>query len=179
MQNKIAFITGGSRGLGKNAAIHLAKKGVNTIFTYHSNQAAAEATDQPSEPASDTASAPADAPSEDAQTAASNADTATETDAATATDTTTETDTATAADTATETETAPEAAEAAQDTAEPNMLDALTPEGFNLDTVLEMISGSDVNEIQKTMLRGAIEQAKDNPELLSEALKLVKETLGL
>jgi NAD(P)-dependent dehydrogenase (short-subunit alcohol dehydrogenase family) len=37
----IALVTGGSRGLGRNAAIHLARKGVDVILTYHSNEAAA------------------------------------------------------------------------------------------------------------------------------------------
>jgi NAD(P)-dependent dehydrogenase (short-subunit alcohol dehydrogenase family) len=35
--NKIALITGSSRGLGKSAALNLAKKGVDVIVTYHSN----------------------------------------------------------------------------------------------------------------------------------------------
>jgi NAD(P)-dependent dehydrogenase (short-subunit alcohol dehydrogenase family) len=35
---KIAIITGGSRGLGKNTAEHLAAKGVGVIFTYHSKE---------------------------------------------------------------------------------------------------------------------------------------------
>jgi NAD(P)-dependent dehydrogenase (short-subunit alcohol dehydrogenase family) len=34
---KIAIVTGSSRGLGKSTALHLAKKGVNIIITYHSN----------------------------------------------------------------------------------------------------------------------------------------------
>lgn len=34
MTQKIALITGGSRGLGKNTAIHLAQKGVDVIITY-------------------------------------------------------------------------------------------------------------------------------------------------
>lgn len=39
---KIAIITGGSRGLGRNAALHLARRGVDTILTYRSNRAEAE-----------------------------------------------------------------------------------------------------------------------------------------
>ncbi len=38
----IALITGGSRGLGRNTAISLARKGGDSIITYHSNQAEAE-----------------------------------------------------------------------------------------------------------------------------------------
>lgn len=34
MTQKIALITGGSRGLGKNTALHLAQKGVDVIITY-------------------------------------------------------------------------------------------------------------------------------------------------
>ena len=40
--NKIAIITGGSRGLGRNTAINLARRGVDIIFTYRSNKAEAE-----------------------------------------------------------------------------------------------------------------------------------------
>ncbi|MBO0947153.1 SDR family NAD(P)-dependent oxidoreductase [Fibrella forsythiae] len=32
---KIALVTGGSRGLGKNMALSLARKGINVILTYH------------------------------------------------------------------------------------------------------------------------------------------------
>lgn len=42
-KNKIALITGGSRGLGKNMAIAIAKKGLDVIITYHTNEAAANA----------------------------------------------------------------------------------------------------------------------------------------
>lgn len=35
---KIALVTGGSRGLGKDMALSLAKKGINVLLTYHSNQ---------------------------------------------------------------------------------------------------------------------------------------------
>ncbi|MED5523669.1 MAG: SDR family oxidoreductase [Pseudomonadota bacterium] len=39
----IALITGGSRGLGRDTALTLAKRGVDIIITYHSNQQAADA----------------------------------------------------------------------------------------------------------------------------------------
>jgi NAD(P)-dependent dehydrogenase (short-subunit alcohol dehydrogenase family) len=38
---KIAIITGGSRGLGKSMAFHLAQQGTDIILTYHSRQAEA------------------------------------------------------------------------------------------------------------------------------------------
>jgi NAD(P)-dependent dehydrogenase (short-subunit alcohol dehydrogenase family) len=41
-QNKIALVTGGSRGLGKNMALALAKKGIDVAFTYNSNKDAAD-----------------------------------------------------------------------------------------------------------------------------------------
>ena len=36
--NKIALVTGGSRGLGKDMALNLGKKGIDVIITYHSRQ---------------------------------------------------------------------------------------------------------------------------------------------
>lgn len=41
-KNKIALVTGGSRGLGKNMALALAKKGFDVVITYHSNKEAAD-----------------------------------------------------------------------------------------------------------------------------------------
>jgi NAD(P)-dependent dehydrogenase (short-subunit alcohol dehydrogenase family) len=35
--NKIAIVTGSSRGLGKSTALNLAKKGIDVIVTYHQN----------------------------------------------------------------------------------------------------------------------------------------------
>jgi len=44
MENsKIALLTGGSRGLGKNMALSLAKKGINVIITYNSKKDEADA----------------------------------------------------------------------------------------------------------------------------------------
>ena len=40
-QNKIALVTGGSRGLGKNMAIALAKKGIDVILTFNSKESEA------------------------------------------------------------------------------------------------------------------------------------------
>jgi NAD(P)-dependent dehydrogenase (short-subunit alcohol dehydrogenase family) len=44
ISTKIALVTGASRGLGRNTAIALARKGVDVIGTYHSNKAEADAT---------------------------------------------------------------------------------------------------------------------------------------
>lgn len=41
-KNKIAVVTGGSRGLGKSMALALAKKGIDVVLTYNSNKEAAD-----------------------------------------------------------------------------------------------------------------------------------------
>jgi NAD(P)-dependent dehydrogenase (short-subunit alcohol dehydrogenase family) len=41
-KNKIALVTGGSRGLGKDMAISLAKKGIDVVLTYNTNKAEAD-----------------------------------------------------------------------------------------------------------------------------------------
>ncbi|EPY5342534.1 SDR family NAD(P)-dependent oxidoreductase [Klebsiella quasipneumoniae] len=41
MTQRIALVTGGSRGLGKNAVLKLAGKGTDILLTYHSNRQAA------------------------------------------------------------------------------------------------------------------------------------------
>jgi NAD(P)-dependent dehydrogenase (short-subunit alcohol dehydrogenase family) len=40
----IAIVTGGSRGLGRSIVLSLASRGVNSVFTYHSNRAEADTT---------------------------------------------------------------------------------------------------------------------------------------
>ncbi|SHG23028.1 SDR family NAD(P)-dependent oxidoreductase [Flagellimonas flava] len=44
MDTKIALITGGSRGLGRDMALRIADRGLNVVITYHSNVSAAEET---------------------------------------------------------------------------------------------------------------------------------------
>ena len=46
MTRSIALITGASRGLGRNMALHLAKRGVHIIGTYRSGAAEAESLKQ-------------------------------------------------------------------------------------------------------------------------------------
>lgn len=41
-RNKIALITGGSRGLGRNMALAIARKGLDVIITYNANKEAAD-----------------------------------------------------------------------------------------------------------------------------------------
>jgi len=42
MTNTIALVTGGSRGLGRNTAIALARQGTDVVLTYHSNKEQAD-----------------------------------------------------------------------------------------------------------------------------------------
>ncbi len=44
LQNRVAVVTGGSRGIGRGIALAFAAEGADIIFTYHSNQEAAEET---------------------------------------------------------------------------------------------------------------------------------------
>jgi NAD(P)-dependent dehydrogenase (short-subunit alcohol dehydrogenase family) len=41
-KNKIAIVTGGSRGIGRSTVLSLAKRGVDSIFTYNSSRTEAE-----------------------------------------------------------------------------------------------------------------------------------------
>ena len=57
MTDKIALVTGGSRGLGRSAALHLAAKGVGIVLTYRGNREEAGATVAAIEAAGGTAAA--------------------------------------------------------------------------------------------------------------------------
>jgi len=41
-RKRIALVTGGSRGIGRNTVLSLARDGVDSLFTYHSNRGEAE-----------------------------------------------------------------------------------------------------------------------------------------
>ncbi len=150
---------------------------------------AAEAVDAATETATEAADAASEAASAAAETASEAADAAT-----TAADTAVETATE-AADAATETvtETVQDGVaatqEAAQDTVEavtatPEPLaadaapDALTMDGFSMDKARELIEGTDLGAMQKTLLVQTINKAQDNPELLKSALEAARSALG-
>src|SRR5260370_7503201 len=44
LRNRVALITGGSRGIGRGIAVHLAKDGARVAIAYRSNKAAAQQT---------------------------------------------------------------------------------------------------------------------------------------
>ena len=56
--------------------------------------------------------------------------------------------------------------------------DVLTVDGFDFDKAIEMIDGSDLGAVQKTTLKAGLEQARDNPELLSQLLEQVRGAMG-
>ena len=74
---------------------------------------------------------------------------------------------------------ATETVAAATEEAAGGMADLLTPEGFNLDKVGEMIDGSELGALKKTALKTALDGAKDNPELLNGVLEQIKTALGM
>ena len=55
----------------------------------------------------------------------------------------------------------------------------LTVDGFNFDKVVEMIDGSELGVLEKTTLKAGLDQVKDNPELLGDALAKLREALNL
>ncbi len=57
--------------------------------------------------------------------------------------------------------------------------DLFTVDGFALDKALEYVEASDLDAATKMATKTAIEQAKDNPELLKVALQAARAKLGL
>ena len=54
-----------------------------------------------------------------------------------------------------------------------------TAEGVDFDRIGELLENSDLGALQKTTLKTALDQARDNPDLLQAALDQVKSALGL
>ena len=73
---------------------------------------------------------------------------------------------------------AEEAAAAEAVAADEGTADLLTAEGFDADKVMEMITNSDLSDVQKTVLSGAVNAIKDNPALLEATLTRLQEALG-
>ena len=71
------------------------------------------------------------------------------------------------------------AVEAAEAAAPEGMAALLTPEGFDADKVAEMINGSELSAVQKTVLTGAVLAVKENPALLEATLARIKEAMDM
>lgn len=59
------------------------------------------------------------------------------------------------------------------------MQELLSVEGFDLEKVTEMVDGSDLGTLQKTVLMEGLKAAQDSPELLGEILEKVRDALNL
>lgn len=55
----------------------------------------------------------------------------------------------------------------------------LSVDGFDLDKVTEMVEGSELGAVQKTLLTKGLKSAQDNPELLKAALDKIREALNM
>jgi len=57
--------------------------------------------------------------------------------------------------------------------------EALTVDGFDMSKVSDMIDNSELGDMQKTLLKGSLEKAQENPDMLNTALEKVREALGM
>lgn len=55
----------------------------------------------------------------------------------------------------------------------------LTTDGFDAAKVGELIDGSDLDPMKKTLLKAAIEKAGENPEMVEAVIEQVKTALGM
>ena len=137
-------------------------------------EAAAEAATEAAEEVTDAVAETAEAVGEAAEAAtdavADTAEAAADTAAEAATDTAAE---------ATETATDTAAEAAATATEDLDVTQLLTVDGFDFDKVVELIDGSEMNMIAKTAAKTALEQARNNPDLLKGSLDGLREQLGL
>jgi colicin import membrane protein len=63
--------------------------------------------------------------------------------------------------------------------AAPALSDALTLDGFDFDTAIAAIEGSELSEVSKRAATAALEGARANPDLLPAALDQARNILGL
>ncbi|KQI73074.1 hypothetical protein AN191_04050 [Loktanella sp. 5RATIMAR09] len=57
--------------------------------------------------------------------------------------------------------------------------EVLTVEGFDFDSVLEIVQNSELSQMQKTVLTTSLEGARNQPELLQPVLESIREALGM
>ena len=75
-------------------------------------------------------------------------------------------------------EAAEDAAAAVEETAE-EVVDVLSPEGFDADAVIEMIDNSSLGDGQKRALKSAVETARNSPSVAADVLAQVRSALGM
>ena len=63
--------------------------------------------------------------------------------------------------------------------AELSPAELLNPENFDFDKVIALVDASEVSALKKTVLKGALEKAKDNPDLLKAAIDQIKAALKI
>lgn len=81
----------------------------------------------------------------------------------------------------TATEAAPEATVEATPSAEVDPVglgDFLTAEGLNTDAALQLVEGSEIAGLAKTVLKALIEQAQNNTEMANQVIDATKAQIG-
>lgn len=69
-------------------------------------------------------------------------------------------------------------AEANAGTTEEGLATLLSVDGFNMDRVMAIIDGADLNALQQSTLKAALQQAQNSPEALEEVLAQLRGALG-
>lgn len=67
----------------------------------------------------------------------------------------------------------------AADEAEADAAGPLSVENFDMQAAADMIDNSQIDDMQKTLLKATLKQAEDNPELLKAAVEQARAALGM